>query len=635
MRKKIALFANGWSSEFLIVAGESIRKVAAKHDMDVFIFINYNIHSDSFGNKNGEFNIFKLPDLTDFDGVIVVPGTFNMDEEISYLHNELLRTGVPSVSLDYFLEGIDYIGSDDYSGMYELADHLIVEHNVKNILFIGGMREHEGSNIRLKAVADSAANHGLDFSEDNVIYGDFSAIPAVRLMNEWIKSHNNQIPDAVVCANDMMALGICKELTSQGYNIPRDVIVTGFDYLEIARNHEPSVTSVSREWATMGTLGMETILKKIAGQEVEHYQTVDSHLIREESCGCPKNTSTVSPLFPKICESDKMIDSFTTDQHFRHMNIVMRKVSTPEEFNVNISNYFIEEGWLEGDRVLLAFHPNFFLPETWDDIKENVFPEQMDIICRVDKDHFEPVSRMNKYDILFSFANTSDDPDIYISVPIRVDDVTLGFAVLSKGLALFRYDILFRWCRHMTQYTEQIKSNVLIAQLTQRLESLSVTDCLTNVYNRTGCETKLYPALISNQATGGRSVILLADVDRLKYINDNLGHNMGDIAITTSVEALKKALPDNYMIGRFGGDEFLIVACEKDEVNLDNIVINIENNLAELVIEKEIPFKLTISVGAVQLEKGQEFDIKTIIKNTDEKLYKIKEYHHSQSTDLC
>ena len=117
-------------------------------------------------------NVFHLiEDLKDFDGAIVLTSTFNMQKEIDYVHSELIRSGIPAISLEYRLDGIDYFGIDDYSGMYELTKHIVNEHGAKDLLYIGGMEDHTGSNIRLKAARDAAALRRVEIPDSNVIYG--------------------------------------------------------------------------------------------------------------------------------------------------------------------------------------------------------------------------------------------------------------------------------------------------------------------------------------------------------------------------------------------------------------------------------------------------------------------------------
>lgn len=628
MRKRIAVFANGWSSELIQEMGKSFNQVATDHDYDIYAFINYSAHADTYENSCAEMNIFKLPDLSLFDGAIVMASTFNTSDEIDYVHNELLRTGIPSISLEYRLDGIDYIGTDDYSGMYNLTEHLILEHGVHNIVFMGGIESHAGNRLRLTAVLDACAKHNIIIPDDAILYGDFSAGPAIDAFDSYRQSHST-MPDAIICANDVMAVGISDHMKELGLSIPKDIIVTGFDCLAVARNYDPSITSVNREWMSMGKQCMEYLIEKIEGSRRNINIELSTHLVCGRSCGCKLDNITLSQMHTKSGKT-RYSDGFFCDQHFRHMYLAMRKATTAEQLHDSLSYYFTHEGWMEGPRTLIAFHPNFFISEKLESIKSNNYPDEMDIICHTIDDQSTNIVHQNTQEIISTIAQNASEPGTYVFVPIRIDDITFGFAGLSQGFDLFQNDILYLWCRHMSEYTEQVKSNIMIKRLNERLEALSVTDALTNVYNRTGCETIIYPALAANQQQGGQSIVMLADVDRLKYINDKYGHGCGDTAISLATIALQKALPSDFLIGRYGGDEFLIAGCVDTACDLEELVNKIDATIEDEAISHKLQFKLRISVGAIQLEKGQAFDISECIKKSDNKLYLVKEQHHNE-----
>lgn len=632
MRKKIAIFTNGWSGEYLQEIGQGILAGASIADVDIFTFTSYSMRADATPNQNAEFSIFKLADLSDFDGVIALSSTFNLNLEFEYLEKEIARTNIPAISLEYKLKGADYLGSDDYSGMFNLANHLIEKHSVRNILFLGGMEDHQGSNIRLKAVKDALNAHKLSLPSENINYCLFAAVPAVDAVKNWLNEHDNKLPDAIVCANDIMAIGVCNWLGKHNISVPNDVIVTGFDCLKAGQDLEPSLTTVNREWYSMGIKAIERILAKIAGKKVPANEELPTHLICGESCGCIKTESHSPSKLLRKTDTNEKIDGFSCDQHFRHMFSAMRKASNLEALSNELSAFFIKEGWLEGDDILIAMNPNFFNSDNWNALKSDDYPKEMDLVCNIKDKTQGPVVRMAIKDIVFELPSHKESCGSYFYVPIRVDDVCPGFAVLSCDFSIFQKDVLYLWCRHMSQYTEQVKSNAVINQLNKRLQALSVTDALTGIYNRTGCESIMYPAITENQLRDGRSIFMLVDVDHLKYINDNFGHGDGDIAIKTSVKAMQSALPADFMIGRYGGDEFLIAGFTHEKVDLDLIIKKMIENAAYESRLQKLPYTVSISVGAIQLDAGEDFDVNECIKHSDQRMYKMKTIHHEENS---
>lgn len=631
MRKRIALFTNGWSSEFLQEVGQGILSGASIADADIFAFTSYSMRDDASANQNAEFSIFKLPNLEDFDGAIIMASTFNLKKEFEYLEQELERTHIPAISLEYKLKGADYFGADEYSGMVDLVEHLVSKHSVKNAVFIAGMADHQGSNIRLSAVKDTMAKYNLVLPENNILYGLFAAAPAVKELKKWLYAYEN-LPDAIICANDVMAIGICNWLKEQNIKVPEEVIVTGFDCLISGQTNEPTLTTVSREWYSMGVKCIEKLLEKISGKPSVASEEIHAHLVCGESCcGVQEDAQSLSKAFRKANLNTKL-DGFTCDQHFRHMYVAMRKSNSLPELSDSLSNFFIKEGWIEGSDVLVAFNPNFFHSDDWNTLKTNGYPQEMDLVCNIFEKTQLPVVRVKTRESIFAISSQKKTSGIYFFVPIRVDEVCPGFAMLSNDFSIFQKDVLYLWCRHMSQYTEQVKSNSVINQLNKRLEALSITDALTGIYNRTGCESVIYPSLEQNQLTGGQSVVMIADVDHLKYINDTFGHSDGDIAIQTTVKVLQASLPDSFMIGRYGGDEFLIAGIVSDEIDLDHILKRVLDDAAYESRMQNLPYTISISIGAIQLQKGEDFNILDCIQKADQKMYKMKSIHHQENT---
>ncbi len=100
--------------------------------------------------------------------------------------------------------------------------------------------------------------------------------------------------------------------------------------------------------------------------------------------------------------------------------------------------------------------------------------------------------------------------------------------------------------------------------------------------------------------TGGNTGfgIIFIDMDDLKYINDNYGHNEGDAAIRASAGIIRTALPDKDIIARYGGDEFVIVIETEDTLKLDKALRKIRDGFDSYNIKNKTPYKLKYSAGS-------------------------------------
>ena len=195
MKKKIAVFANGWSDEFIQTVLSGMRECARENKVDVYVFADFSTGDNSIEDI-GEANIFNLPDLGEFDGCLLLANTFNLQWALDLLTDRIIKSGLPAISLEYEVEGLDYMGTENYHGMYELTTHMIEIHGKKEILFVGGQKQHEESRIRKQAVEDAMRAHGLVLDEDHIVYGLFSDLRVQQELQKWVHEHG-RLPEAV------------------------------------------------------------------------------------------------------------------------------------------------------------------------------------------------------------------------------------------------------------------------------------------------------------------------------------------------------------------------------------------------------------------------------------------------------
>lgn len=636
-RKRIAIFANGWSSENIMRIGNGAWKVAQDRDVDLFTFVDYTALENSAEYNEREFSIFKLPDLKDFDGVILATNSFNLPIETENLSRRVYECGIPAISLEVHLKGMDYIGVNNQIGMEELAEHLFRDHNVKNPLLIAGIKGHEESEERIDITIRVAKQYGVMIDREEVQYGNWSAEGSTEVMEKWLNDHD-RLPDAIICMNDVMALGVLNYMRQQGYRIPEDVLLTGFDGLYRGQQQEPVLTSVNHEWETMGKRALELLLDRIArqidettGKEAENIEQrevnneiVQTSMLYGESCGCCVNN--------KRFLRKPAIDGFATDQHFRHLYLTAKKSITAEAFNKNISEYFSKENWLEGDNFMLCLNPGFFdfLDENNESMVNREFDSNLDVVCALHNGIPRKRMKLTRQKSMFRVAEESDKPGNYIFASISSDNHLYGYGMMTRDFEVVNNNVLYIWIRHLGMYMEQVRSNIGVEYLTKKLERLSVTDGLTQVYNRIGMDQIMIPFMNRVQEEGGSSIFLMVDIDRMKIINDSQGHMKGDLAIQTVAQVLKEALPKDYYISRYGGDEFVCVGEIRNEVSIEAIVEQIQTELLHRMSEKEIDFRLGVSVGGTILEKGRSFDFKKCLDEADSKMYLMKEKHHQE-----
>ena len=171
----------------------------------------------------------------------------------------------------------------------------------------------------------------------------------------------------------------------------------------------------------------------------------------------------------------------------------------------------------------------------------------------------------------------------------------------------------------------------------QRLAALATRDQLTRLLNRRGLLGHLRQWSSWSARYGRPLSVLLLDIDWFKTLNDTLGHATGDLALQAVSGALQKAVRDADLVGRFGGDEFLILAPETGRQDLELLM----NRVLESV--RSIEFRhgddrvhLSVSVGGSWTEGGGDTPIEAIIAAADRSLYAAKESGRDRAGEpLC
>lgn len=163
----------------------------------------------------------------------------------------------------------------------------------------------------------------------------------------------------------------------------------------------------------------------------------------------------------------------------------------------------------------------------------------------------------------------------------------------------------------------------LIKEKNAILSSLSVNDELTKLLNRRGFVENAIHAIKNN--VGRRACLLFADLDHLKEINDCFGHSAGDMALHKASDYLREVLPEDAIISRFGGDEFVALVLEDDEFDSGEFFAQeIKQIAADYNAGSDIGFYIEMSVGLVHFECSDNANLQELLKQSDAILYQKK-----------
>ena len=235
--------------------------------------------------EKGEYNIYKLPDFTQYDGVILNTDTIHEPDIVKEIADRVSEAGIPCVDLNVDNPYFMHVEMENRNGVEEIVQHLITQHNAANICFVSGPADSHDANIRLQAYKDTMAANHIEWNEEHIYYGDYSYEGGQSAVRKFLDEAHLK-PDAIVAANDEMAVGAVLALKEAGYRVPEDVMVTGYDDSDIAVYCYPRLTTVRRGEYEAGQIAYDKIVAVIRGEEVEDNTVIQGRAMFAESCGC-------------------------------------------------------------------------------------------------------------------------------------------------------------------------------------------------------------------------------------------------------------------------------------------------------------------------------------------------------------
>lgn len=178
--------------------------------------------------------------------------------------------------------------------------------------------------------------------------------------------------------------------------------------------------------------------------------------------------------------------------------------------------------------------------------------------------------------------------------------------------------------KYQNSLEEQVKERTKeLIDKNQELLKLSITDKLTEIYNRAKLDKTLQEEFNRSKRYKTEFSVILIDIDFFKKVNDTFGHQIGDDVLKESAQVLKNSIRLTDVLGRWGGEEFLIIS---PQTNLEGAVKIAEhiNNAIKLYKFKTYPNKVTMSIGVASYFEDMS-KIEEIVLNADKSLYKAKE----------
>ena len=624
--KKIALITDGWKRYVTYAWVQGYRRYASQYhlDTDLYVFQSFGNFNTDEGYNSGEYNITRLPDLRTFDGIILdLSNVSDASLKESFLAR-VRESGVPAISLLEDLPGLYYSGLDNLTDFSILVEHLITEHGCRKLNYVGGSPRNQENQKRLLAYRKTLEKHGILFEPERVIERSFEIKTGIRAFTEF--QQKDLLPEAFVCANDNIAVGVCLAAREAGFSIPEDFLVTGFDNEDKASYCNPRITTADFSKTEIMYHAMELLVDIWNGQTDRRCTYTQAVHIFQESCRCMSE-----------CPPDrgqyiiKRILSETRQSDMQNWMIDLNRFLLDCTSYTNLTSHM--QMWLHEHQfgnLYLLMNPDIFhlekvdiLPEIPDDIYRCVgYPDKMTVVHPVS--YTEAVMQLSITDghLLPDITRTGDQ-NIFVFAPLHFREREVGYVVLQNCDYLLDHQFLFKMLNSFRTALESLYNKLVLCKKNKQLSQLYIHDSLTGLYNRMAYEKLALPLFQKYMQKKKHLGILFVDADHLKYINDNFGHDMGNLAIRSIASAIHKSCPVGSVCMRYGGDEFVCVIPDFDLPRMHRLEKTILHALEEISDVSRFPFPLEASIGSV-IADDAVFSLNDYINLADQKMYASK-----------
>ena len=633
--KRLALLVQDLDSDYFNFMVNGAKRYCDENGHQLFVYI---IRGKDWNHGSFDYQFYyavKLITEGNADGILLATNTYcqyvpeEMREPLVHQLNYL-----PLVSIGAKIPGISSVVSENSLAFKEMLAHLMDVHHKKNIMLMLPDCSSVDILSRYKSYVEFLKERRIPLNSKNIVYADYTYEEAKeKILSLCSGKKLEELGfDAIATCSDDLAFGCLSALQKLGFRVPEDIAVTGFDNQHRCNYSVPSLASIDQQMEIQAYIAAGMLLKKIENPDSTSEEvSVPSVPVFRKSCGCP-STRKGKCLFNEEILLLKRKENLS---HFHFFLQEMQASHSLKEFKPflirNLQDYGIKSCiiCLYDDPIFYERNRDIELP---DSARVLVAYNERGIYSNLERRKLDPRTEMypagfefekGQIVVVMSLFNTSFQYGYVLYTPGAVEPRMYELIFSATGIAL---------ASNRTLSLKEAETKRLESK-NQDLELASMTDSLTGVFNRGGFLKFGKKAIDRSLKKGVEGAVIYGDMDHLKLINDNFGHEMGDMAIKAEVEIFKRIFAESDVIGRLGGDEFAFVVSGLNESGFESLVRRLESETKKFNENSKKPFTLSISLGASFYSKDER-NLEALLKSADEKQYEIKRIHHQKAEKI-
>lgn len=589
--------------------------------------------------NEGESNIFNMIRYKNYDGIILHGDTLQNIPIVNSIASGIVAANIPGLSINKHFDGLMYAGVENTSGIAEIVDHLVNVHHRRRINFVTGPVPNDDSRERLKSFRDSMKKLGLTVRSSQIFIGDYHPASGTAAVRRWLQDANGRLenmPDAIVCANDEMAIGVCNALHESGIRVPEDISVTGYDNTFSGKVSSPALTTVDSNMYELGSLSYHMLVNKINRTDDEQSDsvTIPNNVIYRSSCGCAQDDSN-------LLLQTKNVQNKYIKRKMHTVSFAEILKSSAAEFTGTIDFNTL---YLSISRYLSIAEINtFYMCLNPDTVNTDYYSEQLTggdrytaasniltVPLAITHGEHKELADFSKEYLLPKSCTKDLKGEYFVVMPLHFQNKFFGYCVIGNSPISIDSELFHLFILNISNAIENIHQQTQLAKAVEKLNKLWIYDSLTNIMNRAGFERFYETVIIEAKKYKKDILILFMDLDHLKAVNDTYGHDTGDIYICAMANILRKLHRHGEIIMRYGGDEFVVMGYGYDDNSAAEYIQEIEHE-AELYNNTSAhAFTLSVSIGYTLIPYDSDFDIKQKIEEADQYMYKVKQAKKSR-----
>lgn len=630
--KNIAVFCTSISAVAFRDCFQGIRECAVANNGNVFFFASDRMVEGGGPYGIGENNIFNAADLDVFDGAILLSNTFVEDENERIVADLIEKSGKPAVSIEGKYPKMYNFRIDNRRAMYDMVHHFIQDHGYKRINFVTGPLTSQEAKDRYAGYRDAMNDYQLEFSDEQIYEGDYMPNSG-REAAMFFLDQDGPLPEAIVCSNDYMAMGVTAVLQEKGIKVGEQIGVSGYDDSQESKFVEPRLTSVSRENYKAGYAACKKLLSGLEEHEVGTVKNLQTNVIRRESCGCESREEYSETKFRRnyykgsdrrqyfMLETRRLFAELTRVRSIEEYNEVIRphiKQIKCEDFYLCLSNEWegIHSGQDQDDAS--------FMPGRKDDYISQGFGTGTFLAFSYSTHSHKNNSVFGIRQLIEGLKEKSLARCCFVVMPVHFSDRMFGYCIVSNSEYVFENPLFQSWVQVLGYGLETVRKERLIDSLSRKLDSLWIYDNLTGLYNRDGFNKYAMPIWMECMQKEKSVTLFFVDLDDLKSVNDKYGHDTGDKFVKAIANILKRRKRHGEVIMRFGGDEYVILACDLTEEDAKEYCDSLYAYVDDYNRMHNLPADISITIGYCQTVPKEGDGLDLAIEAADAKRYEAR-----------